>query len=445
MKFLVFAGTTEGRLVVEYLLKATVKVTACVATDYGSTMLPNHENLKVNEGRLSVEEMKPIIKDHDLVIDATHPYAEIVTNNIKTACKEVKVKYVRVERPSLKLENVIEVKDTEEAVEILKHTEGNVLITTGSKELHRFTSIPNYKRRLFPRVLPMVSVLEKCSELGFEGKNLICMQGPFTFEINVAMMKQFNVKYMVTKDTGTVGGFEEKVKAAKETGVKIVLIKRPTEVAMGEEAFGIEGLKGYLKEKYGLNYIHNNRKVNDKNIDLQNIEEVNQFSESNFFPLFIDIKDKLVLIVGGGKIAGRRVDTLLKFGARVRVIAPEINEALKVLKEKKLIEVISREYFSHDIDGSFLVVAATNKRGVNCLIGEDAKKRGIFVSVADCKEESNFYFPAVFEDEGVVGGLISKGGRNHSLVRKRAEEIRKCLVKEEKGNSGEKRNNEKKN
>lgn len=154
--------------------------------------------------------------------------------------------------------------------------------------------------------------------------------------------------------------------------------------------------------------------------------------KSKFFPMFIDIKDKKVLVVGGGKIAARRVNTLLNFYAKVIVIAPEINEELKVLKEKKLIEVIDRNYISEDINESFLVVAATNNRQVNYLVGEDAKKAGAFVTVADCKEESNFYFPAVFEDEGIVGGLVSKGGNNHSLVRKTAAKIRKYLQGEDK-------------
>lgn len=433
MKFLVFAGTTEGRMVVEHLLKGRAEVTACVATEYGSVLLPQHENLKVSTGRLDVEAMKPLIKEHDLVIDATHPYAEVVTSNVRKACDEVKTKYIRVKRSSLNFENVIEVKDTEEAAEFLKDTEGNILVTTGSKELHKFTVVPDYKKRLFPRVLPRVSVLEKCSELGFEGRNLICMQGPFSFEMNCAMMKQFNISYMVTKDTGTVGGFEEKVKAAEENGAKTILIRRPSEAVSEEGTFDIEGLKECLKDKYKIDYVPNHRKKDEENMVLKNNEEEKQCNESKFFPLFIDIKDKLVLVVGGGKIAARRVNTLLKFGARVRVIAPEINEDLEVLKDKKLIAVISRDYCSEDINGCYLVVAATNKRNVNCFVGSDAKRVGAFVSVADCKEESNFYFPAVFEDEGVVGGLISKGGSNHSLVRIRAEEIRMCLLKEEKG------------
>ena len=430
MKFLVFAGTTEGRMVVEYLLSGNAEVTACVATEYGSDMLFEHENLKINIGRLDVEAMKPLIKEHDLVVDATHPYAEIATSNIKEASYAVKTKYIRIKRSSLKFENVIEVENTEKAVELLKSTVGNVLVTTGSKELHKFIEVPNYKERLFPRVLPTVAVMEKCSALGFEGRNLICMQGPFSFEMNCAMMKQFNISYMVTKDTGTAGGFEEKVKAAKENGVKIILIKRPVEAVDEEESFDIHSLKTYLKESYGIVQVHKDKKI-DTTYKALSEEVFKHCKESMFFPLFIDIKDKNILVVGGGTIATRRVNTLIKFGARVKVVAPQISDELVELEARNLIEVISRNYKSNDIEGCFLVVAATNDRKANCLVGGDAKRAGAFTSVADRKEENNFYFPAIFEDEGVVGGLVSKGGANHSLVRKTASKIRKCLQGEE--------------
>lgn len=431
MKFLVFAGTTEGRMVVEYLLNENAEVTACVATEYGSDMLLEHENLKINIGRLDIEAMKPLIKEHDLVVDATHPYAEAVTSNIKEACHAVKTKYIRIKRSSLNFENVIEVENTEKAVEFLKNTLGNVLVTTGSKELHKYIEVPNYKERLFPRVLPTVAVIEKCSALGFEGSNLICMQGPFSFEMNCAMLKQFNISYMVTKETGTAGGFEEKVKAAKENGVKIILIKRPLEAIAEEDIFDIESLKMFLKENYGISQVHNDKKADNICMHLSKQEKVKHCDEPKFFPLFMDIKDKNILIVGGGKIATRRVNTLIKFGARVKVVAPQISDELVELEARNLIEVISRNYKSNDIEGCFLVVAATNDRKVNCLVGGDAKRAGAFTSVADRKEENNFYFPAIFEDEGVVGGIVSKGGENHSLVRKTASKIRKCLQGEE--------------
>lgn len=442
MKILVFAGTTEGRMVVEYLLKGNATVTACVATEYGGVMLSHHEKLNINIGRLDTDAMEPLIGEHDLVIDATHPYADIVTRNIKSACHNVKVKYIRVVRPSVDIENIIEVRNTEEAAKLLISTSGNVLVTTGSKELHKFAVVPNYKERLFPRVLPTIEVLEKCSSLGFGGRNLICMQGPFSYDINVALMKQYNIKYMITKDTGTVGGFKEKIKAAKAVGAKIVLIKRPTDESYSEVAITMEELKIYLKENYGIDSydsweeLHKYKEENitegqqNKIYSSRNdgIEQVNQL---NFFPLFIDINNKSVLVVGGGKIAARRVNTLLKFGAKVKVVAPVVCEDLKKLQDDNEIEIINREYVSDDINGCGLVVTATDQREINYLVGEDAKGAGAFVSVADCKEESNFYFPAVFEDHGIVGGLVSKGGSNHSLVKETARKIRECLLKEE--------------
>ena len=97
----------------------------------------------------------------------------------------------------------------------MEGTEGNVLLTTGSKELKVFTEIPSYRDRLYARVLSLPSVVETCSEYGFEGKHLIAMQGPFSREMNEAMLRQYQCSYLVTKDSGKAGGFEEKIQAAE--------------------------------------------------------------------------------------------------------------------------------------------------------------------------------------------------------------------------------------
>ena len=97
----------------------------------------------------------------------------------------------------------------EEAAEFLSGTEENIFLTTGSKELAKFTVIPDYKERIFARVLSVPSVIQSCAELGIEGKHLIGMQGPFSAEINEAMLRQFQCSYLVTKDTGLAGGFPE--------------------------------------------------------------------------------------------------------------------------------------------------------------------------------------------------------------------------------------------
>jgi len=114
----------------------------------------------------------------EIVLDATHPYAAEVTKNIRTACENGSIRYQRVLRPEgEKNREAIYVESTEKAAELLSGTEGNIFLTTGSKELSKFTVIPDYQERLFARVLSIPSVISSCAELGIEGKHLIGMQG----------------------------------------------------------------------------------------------------------------------------------------------------------------------------------------------------------------------------------------------------------------------------
>ncbi len=244
MQVLIFAGTTEGREIAVYLAEKKVRVTACVATEYGSMVMPGVEGLEVLTGRLSPEQIAEIIKNYSVVIDATHPYAKIVTENIRSACKKGEVEYLRLLRPSIPAKKVITVQNTPEAAKYLDTVEGNVLLTTGSKELEVFTAVRDFERRLYARVLPSVEAVEKCIKLGFKGKNLICMQGPFSHEMNAALLKQTDAKYLVTKDTGTAGGFEEKISAANETEVTVIMISRPNEF----KGYTMQELKTYLNK-----------------------------------------------------------------------------------------------------------------------------------------------------------------------------------------------------
>lgn len=137
------------------------------------------------------------------------------------------------------------------------------------------------------------------------------------------------------------------------------------------------------------------------------------------FPLFIDLEGKSVLVVGGGKVAVRRINTLLKFGAYIKVVSPAI------YREKIEGDVvhIKRNFEKADIDGVFMVVGATGDRKVNHLIYTLCKDKNIFCSIADCKEECNFYFPAVCLNDKLSVGLVSDGN-NHALVKNTAEKIR---------------------
>lgn len=230
---IIFAGTTEGRTISEYLASYKVPVTACVATEYGETLLTENEYLKVHAGRMDQEEIAAFIREKgaELVIDATHPYAAVVSENVAAACEREQVDYVRLIRGSSaeSVDQAVLVGSVDEAVEYLKKTEGNILATTGSKELFKYTQIPGFEKRVFARVLSTGEVAAACEKLGFVGKNLICMQGPFSEALNIAMLHQFDCKYLVTKETGKAGGFEEKLHAAKAAGATLVLVGRPPE------------------------------------------------------------------------------------------------------------------------------------------------------------------------------------------------------------------------
>ncbi|WP_054743045.1 precorrin-6A reductase [Cellulosilyticum ruminicola] len=233
--YLIFAGTTEGRNLTEYLLTQNARLYVCVATEYGKTLLPEHENVTISSTRLDSNEIYELIKTHqfDCVFDATHPYAVIVSKNIQEAAIKANLPYYRIIRPSTALtctDNMVYVDSMEEAVEFLKTTTGSILATTGSKELHKLCALPDYNNRVFARVLPTAGVIAHCYELGFDAKHIIGMQGPFSEALNEAIIMHTNAAYLLTKDSGDVGGFMEKVISAQKMNINLIIIGRPPEV-----------------------------------------------------------------------------------------------------------------------------------------------------------------------------------------------------------------------
>lgn len=234
-KILLFAGTTEGRNLAEFLEKNQIPTEVCVATQYGETLLEEGKYLHVHAGRLDETEMEQQIQKQQitLVIDATHPYAVIVSQNIRRACSRTGTEYIRLARKETdaswkqEMEDVTEVASVAEAAAFLAKKEGRIFAATGSKELSAYQVIPDYQDRVVARVLSTPEAVSECAMLGFSGKNLICMQGPFTEDLNVAMLRQAQASWMVTKESGKAGGFLEKLRAAKKAGAKLVVIKRP--------------------------------------------------------------------------------------------------------------------------------------------------------------------------------------------------------------------------
>ena len=233
-----------------FLKKYEIASLACTATEYGKCRIEEGGALTVRSGRLTEEEMEQLFGEEqpEMVIDATHPYADLVSENIRSACEKAGKTYLRLLRPSLAADpSCVMVDTTEEAVSYLAGTEGKILVTTGSKELAKFAELPDYKNRVYAgaAVARRNCILRGT---GFDAAHTIGMQGPFSMDMNVAMLQSFHAEWMVTKESGRNGGFEEKIEAAKKAGVRVVLIGRPKE----EEGLSEDEVKRYLVEKFDL-------------------------------------------------------------------------------------------------------------------------------------------------------------------------------------------------
>lgn len=235
-RVLIFAGTTEGRTLSEYLSENRIEHTVCVATEYGEEVLSASPYMTIHQGRMDVGEMEKLMQTGSFaaVVDATHPYAVEVTANIRKASQEAKLPYLRLKRclDTETEDSVFYFHSNEECVDALEKTEGNILLTTGSKELATYCSHPLVKERLYVRVLPGMESISICTELGIKGKQMIAMQGPFSTEMNEAILHQFEIACMVTKKSGRQGGYPEKLEAAKRAGVPVYVIE-PSDTERG--------------------------------------------------------------------------------------------------------------------------------------------------------------------------------------------------------------------
>lgn len=250
---LLFAGTTEGRLLTEYLIQKPVRLHVCVTTEYGRSLLPSSPNLTVSSHPMDCDEMAELMRlEHiDLVLDATHPYASEATKSIQAACSRTGLPYQRVLRNNdtadsfaqVGSNNCLSVDSISHAVNFLKQSSGPVFLTTGSKNLPEFMSIPDAANRLFVRILPNADMVAACTALGLSGSHIFCMQGPFDTDMNLATIRHIRKVwqkahpdqtdaplYMVTKQSGSTGGFQEKLDAARKADAFSLIIGRPEEL-----------------------------------------------------------------------------------------------------------------------------------------------------------------------------------------------------------------------
>ncbi|WP_096201123.1 precorrin-6A reductase [Bacillus sp. FJAT-45350] len=229
---LILAGTSDARELAKKIKEVGHETLATVVTENGAIALKNL-GIDVLVGRLTKEDMIGLFveKKIDMIIDATHPFAEEASKNAVDAAVEGNIPYIRYERPSYTSNNhqITYVDSYQEAANVAAKRRGVIMLTTGSKTLQTFTETLHRIEgvRLIARMLPRKDNMEKCEQLGVEQKNIVAIQGPFTKELNKALYIQYNVTLMITKESGKVGSVDEKVEAAKDLEIPIIMIKRP--------------------------------------------------------------------------------------------------------------------------------------------------------------------------------------------------------------------------
>ena len=246
-KILIFAGTKEGRTLAQRLCGIHREVHISVATEYGQEVLPQVDGLIVHRGRMEQGQMERLLTETAWtgVVDATHPYAVEVSRNLRAACEKTGHAYLRLLREQSQEaegDGVHYVDTKEEAAAYLNSTTGNILLTTGSKEVKEYIRLISDTSRIHVRILADGDAVKQCKELGLTGKQIICMQGPFSAELNCAMLRQLNASYLLTKDTGETGGFPQKLLGAKLAEATAVVLRRPKET----EGYSLEQLLAHF-------------------------------------------------------------------------------------------------------------------------------------------------------------------------------------------------------
>lgn len=282
-KIVIFAGTTEGRRLSEILADAGIAHTVCVATEYGEIVMREQTEsteavqtdgqplVNLHRGRMDREQMQKFLHEegYEIVVDATHPYAQVVTENLRGAVDALKSSekdarfpiYLRLEREiggaveaEENVTNIQYFENNADCAKALEDTEGNILLTTGSKELATYCASGRLNDRLYVRILPGRESLELCMEQGIKGRQILALQGPFSTEMNAAILKQYDIRHMVTKNSGRTGGYQEKLEAAKILGIPVYVIEPAQKTAdatgniPGTDTYSFAGICGKLEQ-----------------------------------------------------------------------------------------------------------------------------------------------------------------------------------------------------
>ena len=245
-------GTGEGRAILSHVNKYTDEIVVSTATEYGYEIYKEFKAKHFNYRPLNEDEFKDLITKFgiDTFVDASHPYACEVSKTLIKVCNDLNIEYIRYERKSyfndLKdNENIIFIDKYEYLEELFKNIDGNILNTTGSNNALKIEGLKSEKNRIIHRILPLPKVISRLLDNGISMENIIAIKGPFGFEINNGIIKEYKIKALITKDSGEEGGMKEKIDSALINNVKIIVIKR-LEVNYGRKFNNIEEMINFI-------------------------------------------------------------------------------------------------------------------------------------------------------------------------------------------------------
>jgi precorrin-6A/cobalt-precorrin-6A reductase len=258
MKIILLGGTKDSINIIEFIKNNyDAYILTTTTTEYGARLAREGGSDDTIARPLPKDEIIEIIETQgfDVLIDATHPFAEHITQTSASIAKELKMPYVRFERPTTNLENIDTshihyVKSFEDAGKLIadEFNQGNVLHFAGANTM---TDIVKYvpTERFYPRILKVESSLEKCDALNIDPNHIIPMKGAASLEENIHLIEKYDASIMITKESGEIGGVIEKIEAANEKNIDIIMIQRPQikEINKNDIVSNLEELDTKLK------------------------------------------------------------------------------------------------------------------------------------------------------------------------------------------------------
>ena len=236
MKILILGGTKDSTNIIEHVKRNYDSyILTTTTTEYGARLARQSGSDDVIARPLPKDELINIIKreDIDILVDATHPFASHITQTSTSIAKELEMPYIRFERPTTNLEEVdtshIHYADSfDEAGKLIESefSEGNVLHFAGANTMEDVLKHVSVDR-FYPRILKVESSIEKCEKLGIDPSHIIAMKGAASLEENIELIEKYDAGVMITKESGEVGGVIEKINAANQKDIAVVMIQRP--------------------------------------------------------------------------------------------------------------------------------------------------------------------------------------------------------------------------